>query len=134
MASLEQIELLQHIKNSDSPTWDFLSQNYPPGEVWTPTYVAKLLSELETAKMVSEDQNRNYRLLAAGQTILDYYSDKEKENSLQIEKLKLEVEKLRNEYFDYPKTKKRAKDAILISILTILAATLLGVLQIVCNK
>jgi hypothetical protein len=55
-------------------------------------------------------------------------------HSLEYEKLKLEIDNLRNEFFDYGETKSRAKWAIRLTILGILMSVVLSLLPMLCNK
>ena len=50
------------------------------------------------------------------------------------EKLNLDVDKLRNEYFDYPTTKFRAKWGFIISIITVILAALAVLVSLIKDK
>lgn len=66
-----------------------------------------------------------------------YYLKEYKKRQLEKieeERLNLNVDKLRNEYFDYPKTKSRANWAFWISIVTVVVALLSLIISIVTHK
>ena len=50
---------------------------------------------------------------------------------IEEERLKLDVDKLRNEFFDYPETKWKAKWGFIISVITVIIAALAVLVSII---
>jgi len=66
-----------------------------------------------------------------------YYLKEYKKSQLDIleeERLKLDVDKLRNEFFDYPETKWKAKWGFIISVITVILAALAVLVSIIKEK
>ena len=98
-----------------------------------------LLSEIEKDKYITQTHvsSEKWQVSATqpGRGFLKAsgYFKQYEERQLQLEKLNLEVEKLRNDFFDYSKTKSRAIWAIRLSALTLFATILLGLLRLICK-
>lgn len=72
------------------------------------------------------------RFLKEGGYTKKYEDEKQKEN-MQSEKLNLEIEKLRNEFFDYPVVKQRAKWSFILAITSVIISFILVSQKIFCN-
>lgn len=82
--------------------------------------------------------NPGLRITDKGMKTVTDYEMKNQRNEeiagLEIEKLRLEVENLRNDFFDYPDTKSRAKWAIRLSAMALIVTLILSLLQLICNR
>jgi len=126
----DHIDLLLHIKESANPNWVYISNNYPIGKVWDHQKVAELVHELTEANLLNDYEHHNdpITLTENGQKSLEiYFKQRAATNEglrLEQEKLTLEVHKLRDELFDYPNTKKKAKWALIWACVAAVAAVL----------
>lgn len=90
-------------------------------------------SKLITFRLIESLQNEVYPLTLRGRNF-ESFEKSNAEYILEQEKLQLEVEKLRNEIFDYPKVRSRSKRSEYYAVLAIVVSLLTIALQLICNK
>jgi len=139
MLTRDHSAMLLHIKGCSDSTWAFISVNYPDGMLWSPSTVAKILSELKAAGMIYQtDPKENVVILPPGERAIDKYLESQEADrrlaNLEYEKQLLDVEKLRNEVFDYQATKKRALWGYRLSWVAIILTVITLIQQLMCKK
>jgi hypothetical protein len=98
-----------------------LIQNFPPGYLWDTEKVSHLIGELESAKMIhQEDAEANIVILQNGEAalkqVLDIVEKEELKNQMTYEQLFLSVKDLQNKVLDYDELKLQSKRAFQISV------------------
>lgn len=131
MVGIEQYQMMKHIVNSEKPTYNYLIQNCPLGMSWSLDYASSLLSELQDIKLIQEDENELFSLTENGQKLLTIYienqSGQKDVERLENEKLKLEVDDLRNKFFDYESKKWKTKWSFILSVIAV-GLTVIGLI------
>lgn len=137
-------DVIMHSYNSEG--WTYLLHNSPIAEIYYDdksryTHLESLVLNCDIIESRDTDDNGwGIRITPKGNIFLKQYESylkylevQEEENkkllaqsenlsSLEVEKLQLEVEKLRNDFFDYPATKLRIRRNEIFTIITIIIA------------
>jgi hypothetical protein len=119
----DHIAMLKWIKESENPNWVFLIQNFPPGYLWDTEKVSHLIGELESAKMIhQEDAEANIVIRKNGEArlkqALDNAEKEELKNQMTYEQLFLSVKDLQNKVLDYDEIKLQSKKAFQTSLVS----------------
>jgi hypothetical protein len=130
----DHLAMLAWIHRSESPSWTFLSDNYPIGFLWSRVIVSDLLRDLSDAKMIlHEDAQSTIQITQAGIKAMQHYKEQaEQEQAIQkmtYEQLSLDVENLRNEFFDYATTKRNSRLALIFSGIAIAVTILIAIFK-----